>query len=231
MASDGLLPLLAGVLSAAFAALVWRGYARSRRPHQLAWGAGLTAYALASLIEAWVAYRSWSVPLYRAYFPLAAATVGLLGVGTIYLLGARRGAHAFATLILALLAVALLGQLLVPVTPAGLAGRGNDLGAAPIPFPNAGRIAFLVVNVVGGLALIVGAVWSWWRTRRLGVLLIGLGAMLPFAGGSLQTLALLDDRVVLQFLGIAVMFAGYLQGREAGRRAADASPRAPTAEG
>src|SRR5581483_10576273 len=78
----------------------------------------------------------------------------------------------------------------------------------------------------GGLALIVGALWSWWRTRRAGVLLIGLGAMLPFAGGSLSDLLHADVRVLLQLLGIVVMFAGFLQGREVPSRAAVAVPEA-----
>ncbi|MFA5860919.1 MAG: hypothetical protein WDA16_04430 [Candidatus Thermoplasmatota archaeon] len=215
MASEGVLPLLAGVLSGAFAVMVTRQYANAKRPYQIAWAGGLAAYSLASLIEAYVTLWGWSVPLFRLYFPLAGATVGLLGVGTIYLLGAKRGAHAFALIILALLVLAAAGQFLVPLTPSDLAGKGADLGAKPIPLPNAGRIAFLIVNIVGGLALIVGALWSWARTHRAGVLLIGVGAVFPFVGGSMTTLLHLDLRVTFQFLGIAIMFAGYLQGREA----------------
>lgn len=220
MASEGVLPLLAGIVSGAFAIMVARQFARAKRPYQLAWAAGLAAYAAASLIEAFVTWGGWTVPLFRFYFPLAAATVGLLGVGTIYLLGARRGAHVFAFLILGLIALAAIGQFTVLVSIADISGKGADLGAKPIPLPNAGRVAFLVVNIAGGLALIVGALWSWWRTRRPGVLLIGVGAMLPFAGGSLSTLLRLDLRVTLQFLGIIIMFAGYLQGREASPRPA-----------
>lgn len=230
MATPWVIPLLAGLVSAFFAARVWGQWSERRRPHQLAWAVGLTMYATASLVDAYVAQSGWSVPLYRAYFTLAAANVGFLGLGTIFL--ARPGAwgRVFAVFVLGALALAAIGQLAVPLDAAtpvtvthedgtsetrALADWGTEVGAKPIPMPNPGRVAFLLLNVVGGLALIVGAFVSWWRTRRAGVLLIGVGAMLPFLGGSLSTLFGLDLRTVLQLLGIVVMFAGYLRGQEA----------------
>ena len=229
MATTWVVPFLAGLVSALFAARVWGQYAERRRGHQLAWALGLTMYALASLVEAYVSLSGWTLPLYHAYFTMAGLNVGLLGLGTVLL--ARSGAwgRAFVALV-ALAALALVGGQLVadlsldaPVTREGetrpLAQWGTDVGAAPIPLPNPARVAFLVLNVVGGLALIGGALLSWWQTRRAGVLLIGVGAMLPFAGGSLSTLTGIDLRTTLQLLGVAVMFAGYVRGREAPPRA------------
>ena len=85
MASAWILPFLAGMVSAVFAARVWGQFAKRRRPHQFAWGLGLLAYSAASFIEAYVSANPWPVPLYLAYFPLAGATVGLLGLGTVFL--------------------------------------------------------------------------------------------------------------------------------------------------
>jgi len=111
------------------------------------------------------------------------------------------------------------------------AGRGEDrvtmplaewhleLGAKAVPFPHPARLASLVMNVAGGLALVGGALWSWWQTRAAGLLLIGLGALLPFMGGTLSTLGLGQARIAAQFLGILVMFAGYLAGTAGARRA------------
>lgn len=224
MAWSWAVPLLAGLVAGVFAAKVWGQWSVRRRPHQLAWATGLTLYAVATLLDAYVATEGWSVGVYRLFFAVAASNVGFLGLGTVLL--ARSGAwgRAFALVVVALALVAALGQLAVPldaqqpVTIEGetrpLAAWGSDLGARPVPFPHPARLAFLSLNVLGGLALIGGALLSWWQTRRAGVLLIAVGALLPFLGGSLSTLFALDLRVVLQFLGIGVMFLGYVRGRE-----------------
>lgn len=227
-AAEAAIPALAGLVSAAFAALVARQWFERRKPHQLAWGLGLAFYSIASLVEAYVALRGWTVPLYRLYFPLAAGLVGLLGAGTVFLLRKPLVARAFAGLVAALILVAALGQLTVPLTLDTLVSAegearpltewGTELGAKAVPFPHPARVASLVLNVAGGLALIVGAIWSWWQTRAPGVLLVGIGALLPFAGGTLSTLGLAQGRIVLQFAGVAVMFAGYLAGSAAARR-------------
>ncbi len=226
MAYAWLVPALAGAVSAVFASLVWGQFSARRRPFQLAWALGLSAYSAASFIEAYVSGNPWSVALYRAYFPLAAATVGLLGLGSVLLARVNAWTALYAALTGLAVVVALVGPFALPLDSAAFADAGPSLGAAPVPFSNPGRVAFLVLNIVGGLALIVGALWSWWRTRRAGVLLIGLGAMLPFAGGSLSDLLHADVRVLLQLLGIVVMFAGFLQGREVPSRAAVAVPEA-----
>lgn len=216
-----LVPFGAGVVAAVFAAKVWGQWSARRRPHQLAWAVGLTMYAAATFLDALVTYEGgWSVASYRAFFALAAANVGFLGLGTILLARPRWIGAAFAVFVVAATAVAALGQLAVPLEPdtpiegRPLAAWGSELGAGAIPFSSPARWAFLLLNVVGGAALIGGALLSWRQTREMGVLLIGLGALLPFLGGSLSTLVAWDVRVPLQLAGIVVMFLGYLRSRE-----------------
>lgn len=223
--ADWMVPFLAGVVSLVFAGVVARQWWQRRRPHQLAWALGIGAYALASFAEARVEAASWSVLLYAAYFPLASVTVGLLGLGTVYLLRPGRWGAVFAWTVAVASALAVAGPWIAGVDAADLAGRGTDLGAEPVPYPNPGRFAFLFLNVAGGLALVGGALWSWWKTRSHGVLLIGLGALLPGLGGALASFTDYDDRVMMQFLGILVMLAGYLRSREV--PPAPATARAP----
>lgn len=227
MAAPWLLPLLAGLTGLAFALTVAFQFRSRRRPHQLAWALGLAAYAGASFIEAWVGGSGWSVPLYRVYLPLAGANVGLLGLGTLFLIAPRASWRWLASAAATLVVVLAVGQFAVDVAPA-LSGVGVGIGAKPLPFTQPARLAFLALNVLGGLSLIGGALWSWWRTRSHGVLLIGVGAMLPFSGGSLSTIAGLDARVVFQFLGIVVMFLGYLRSREGAPPRTAPAPSAPT---
>ena len=227
MAEDWLVPALAGAVSLAFAGAVARQWWQRRRPHQLAWALGIGAYAIASLIEARVAATGgWSVPLYAAYFPLACLNVGLLGLGTIYLLRPGRWGAVFAWSVAALGALAVAGPWLADLDAAALASEGLAVGTAPVPYPNPGRVAFLVLNVAGGLALIGGALWSYVKTRAPGVLLIGVGALLPALGGALASWTGYDDRIMMQFMGIVVMFAGYVRSREAPARATSAETTA-----
>ncbi len=236
--ADAAVPGVAALASAAFAGLVAVRWTRGCPPHALAWTIGLALYAVTSLIEAYVALRGWNVPLYRAYFPLAAGLVGALGAGTVYLLGRPAAGHAFAALVTALALGAALGQFTVPLTPdsaievapgetRALAEWGPDLGAAAVPHGTLARTAFTILSVVGGLALIAGALASWWRTRAPGVLLIGVGALGPFVGGSLSALGLAHARPLGQLVGIVVMLAGYLAGTAAGRRRASAPSATP----
>lgn len=225
MASGWVVPLLAGVVAGLFAARVWGEWSVRRKAHQLAWALGLSLYAVATLVDAYVATEGWNGPAYRIFFVAAAANVGFLGLGTVLLTRSRNGARVFAAFVVLGALVAAAGQLAVPLdatTPVTVEGEtrplaewGPEVGARPIPFPQPARIAFLLLNVVGGLALIVGAVVSWQQTKRLGVLLIGVGALFPFVGGSLSSALGIDLRVPAQFLGIVVMFVGYLRGRDA----------------
>lgn len=209
MASDWIVPLLAGVVAAIFAAKVWGQWSIRRRPFQLAWGIGLSLYALASFVESYAASAGWTGPAYRVFFAAAGANVGFLGLGTVLL--ARSGAwgKAFAVFVVAATLIASLGQFAIPLEEGTL-----DATADPIPKGTPARWAFLLLNAVGGLALIGGAILSWWQTRAAGVLLIGVGAMMPFVGGSLSTIEVVDMRALLTFFGIVLMFVGYLRGRE-----------------
>lgn len=216
MASGWIVPLLAGAIAVLFAARVWGEWSIRRKWHQLAWATGLTLYAVATFVDAYVSYRGgWTVPSYRLFFAFAAGNVGFLGLGTVLLTRSRWVGRVFALFVVGAFLVASLAQLAVPLSEADLAGAGSELGAKAIPWSSPARWAFLSLNVVGGLALIVGALVSWWQTRRPGVLLIGVGAMMPFLGGSLSTLLGVDLRVLGQFAGIALMFVGYLRGRDA----------------
>lgn len=165
-------------------------------------------------MDAWVAASGWNAGLYRAYFVFAAGNVGLLGTGTMCLLRDARWGRVFALLTLVGMTTALFAPWELPIDSL-VQGAGTDLGGKAVPFSNPGRVAFLLLNVIGGLALIGGALWSYAQTRRPGLLLIGLGALVPFLGGSASTLGAVDARILAQFVGILVMYAGYAWGARA----------------
>lgn len=217
-----LVPAAAALFGALFAADVTARARRTGAAHDVLWAAGLVGYALASALEARAQLAGWTVLRYRTYFALSPVLVGLLGAGTVHLvLDDERDetARAFSLLVVALLAVAGLGQLAVPLDrftlvagPSAtrpLAAWGADLGARAVPFPHPARLAFLLVNVLGGLALVGGAAWSGWRDRDRAVLAIGAGALLPFLGGIASSRGWPEVRIPLQLAGVVVMFLGY----------------------
>ncbi|MBI4393406.1 MAG: hypothetical protein HY556_06385 [Euryarchaeota archaeon] len=222
---DPLVPAAAGMIGLAFAIFVASKFREKRRTSDALWTVGLLLYAIVSFIEAWVMIGGWTIPLYRIYFVMAPSLVGLLGAGTIRFVADAKKARFFTVFIAVLIAVAAVGQLAIvlhldtPVTSEGttmaLNDWGSELGGKAIPFPQPARVAFLLLNIVGGLALILGALWSWRATKRIGVLLIAFGAMLPFAAGSLSTLGLVEARIIAQFLGITLMFAGFIKSQDA----------------
>ncbi|MHB8605564.1 MAG: hypothetical protein ACYDCK_09960 [Thermoplasmatota archaeon] len=212
---EWIVPTLAGVVALAFTAAVFRTMHGHPRAHQWAWFWGFALYAVASFAEALGAAGHWTVPLYRFYYVALATLVGALGAGTVYLLRSRLAGHVFLAFVIVAGLVVAAGAFFGAVDASKFA-LGADVGADALPKGAApGYIALVVLNIVGGLALIVGALVSGWETRRPGVLLIGVGALIPFAGGSLAGLGLPQARVVAQLLGIVVMFVGYEYGNRA----------------
>jgi hypothetical protein len=227
-------PAGAGVIGLAFSFFVASKFREKRRASDALWALGLFLYSIVSFIEAWVMIGGWTIPLYRIYFVLAPALVGILGAGTVRFVAGAQKAKLFRGLIALLIVVAAVGQLVLvlhldtPVTSEGttmpLNDWGSELGGKAIPFPQPARVAFLLLNIIGGLALILGALWSWWATKRIGILLIGLGAIFPFTAGSLSTLGLAEARITAQFVGIVLMFAGFIKSQEAvGAKAQEAA--------
>src|SRR3990170_54730 len=81
------LPLLTAAVSFALTALLLRQYLNRRKLHQLVWTASLGLLGLAAVL----AYLGnadvvgWNEALYKAYLPLTALPVGLIGLGVLQL--------------------------------------------------------------------------------------------------------------------------------------------------
>ena len=213
-------PLAATLISAAFALTLGIQYRAKRRPYLLAWCVALVTYALATLTEVIGALGLWSPALYRAYYFLAAiALVGILALGTVYLL-APRFALLTLTLFLVLAGAGLVGLLGAQVEAGYLQTR-----QVPKPLPVAGggfnvlAIAMAAtINIAGSLILIGGALWSaygLWRRgqgleRVIANVLIAAGALIVASATGLTRLGVYELFYIGQALGVLVMFLGFL---------------------
>ncbi len=213
------LPLLSTIVSLIFAGAVLAQYASRRKPYQLVWAIGLIWYAASTFTEVLVGVGVWNSVVYRLWYLIGAFFVAsYLGMGTIYLLAPRRVAHATMALLILGSLVATYLVFTVPV----------DLAAIPVgklrgdALPNYVRLLTPIFNIFGSAALILGALysaWVYWRKRIypervLSNVLIAAGAFFPSVGSTLLRFGVPDVFYVFEFLGVALIFAGFLANYE-----------------
>jgi hypothetical protein len=232
-------PLVATLISAAFAVTLWVQYRAKPRPYLLAWSVALGVYALAALTEVIGAAAGWNPLLYRLYYFFGGITVvGILALGSVYLLAPRFGRTALAAL-LTLAGIGLVG-ILGASLQVGLLDTHQVPSADVIKlqhgvFNVAAILMAAILNIVGTVILIGGAVWSFFSmllrgappSRLAGNILIAGGAFIV-AGASIlfRLFHVYDLFYVGQAIGVLVMFGGFLAAQRAPRRAAKLNPAA-----
>ncbi len=215
----------AAVVSAVFAALVFRQSLGRRKSYQVAWSVGLGLYAVAAFTQFLGEEYGWSVPVYKVYYLLAAVLVAVLGIGSTLLVHRRAG-----------IGFALYTAIVFVGFAIAVAGAAVDQAAFALPFPVAGtalpdgnvRAFSYLFTIPGSVALIGIAVYSFWRTRLRFNLWIGVGALIVAAGGSLARLSFSWALYVGELLGIAVMFWGFLASQDLAKARAPAPAQIPS---
>jgi hypothetical protein len=214
----------------AFFVLLAHQYTQRRRMHQLLWTVAMLFYSASALME-FLMNADVSGPspvLFGIYYALAAPLVGLLGAGVMYLLAKRTVARFFLGFVV-LFSLALCAAVAVtPLSGATLAESfkgplANGFMTASETYPMTVRVFAIVLNSVGGLILIGGALYSYLRERsRTYNILIAIGGMLPMIGGSaLGLFGYPDAFFVFELGGTVFLFLGFLfSARYIGRREA-----------
>ena len=232
-------PLLATVVSAVFAATLWRQYRRKPRAYLLAWSVALAIYAVAALTEVIGAASGWNAVLYRIYYFFGGITVvGVLALGTIYLLAPKFGRVALWALV-ALAAIGLAG-IVGANLQAGLLDTHQVPSADTIKlehgaFNVTAILMAAVLNIVGTVILIGGALWSaygaWRRggaqSRLVANILIAAGAFIVAGASTLfRVFHVYELFYVGQAIGVLVMFGGFLAAQRSPRPAGSLNPAA-----
>jgi hypothetical protein len=229
--------LAATLISAAFAGTLWMQYQAKPRPYLLAWSIALAIYAVAALTEVIGAAGGWNPLLYRIYYYFGGIlVVGVLALGTIYLLAPRFGRVALAVL-LVLGAIGLAGILGASLQP-GLLDTHQVPSADTIRLEHGAFnvIAILMaalLNSVGSVILIGGALWSaygaWRRggaqSRLVANILIAAGAFIVAGASTLfRIFHVYELFYVGQAIGVLVMFGGFLAAQRSPRPSPDLNP-------
>lgn len=211
-----LLPLAAAVLSVVFAISVARQYFHRRKAYQCWWTVSLILYAFAAFAEFLSAYRGgWTPLLYLLYYVSAAALVGFMGGGTMHLIAGRRIGNAFIIGVVVVTAVMSVVAVGAGVNTAALTA-GHAVGGSAMP--TAARMLAMLLTIPGSLALLGGALYSWYRTRSHYNLLIALGTLFISGAGGAARMGRPEFLYLGEMLGLATLFAGFLLSREVPRR-------------
>ncbi len=212
-----LLPLLSFILSFVFAFLVLRRYARRRGAHLLLWGIGLIFYGIGGFSEFYYGAFGWHPLIFRLWYLFGAVLVAAwLGQGTVYLLARRKVAHTL-MVILGLGSLYAVYKVFTAQLDPSLMIEGELSGHA-IVTPGV-RVLTPFFNLYGLVTLVGGAVYSsflFWRKRVLlhraiGNVLIAAGALMPAFGGFFSRLGIPYALYVGEFLGVVLLFAGFLR--------------------
>jgi len=186
-------PLLTTIVAFIFTLFLARQFVQRRKVHQILWTVAMLFYALSALMEFLMNkdLLGANVGIFRVYYVLAAPLVGLLGAGVVYLLTKKRIADYFLGFVIILsLGLAITGftaQIDESMVANSFSGElAQGFRSATQAYPMMVRTFAIILNSVGGLVLILGALYSFIRDRtRTYNLLIFAGGLLPMVGGSL----------------------------------------------
>ncbi|NJD53533.1 MAG: hypothetical protein FIB07_11775 [Candidatus Methanoperedens sp.] len=213
LSSDSLIqslaPLLTTLISLCFTISVFYQYSQRRKIYQFIWGIGLLIFSITTLFEFISEIYGWDMPMYRAYYVLIASLVAILGLGTVYLFNRRAGKYLtiyFAVVIAALIILTLNADV------ASEKLKGRIVGGSAMP-ANV-RMISPFLTIPGSIALIGGALYSLYITRRSYNLFIAIGALLVASGGGLSRFGMEWALYVLELLGVAVMYIGFIKSEE-----------------
>lgn len=215
MAPVFVIPLIAGAVGGAFAAVVARQYLSRRKPYQAIWAVALAMFAAAAFFETAGEAVGWSDPTYKGYYLFGGLlNVGWLGLGSLLLLTSPRAGR-IATVVMVLISIIALVVVLMSHTDHNLLkAQVPARGAIDVP-----AILPLITNLGGSLLLIGGAAWSAWRSARAGaprnrvagLAVLAAGAFMVAGGHSYaQTRGVYAAQPLSEALGIVAMFVGYL---------------------
>lgn len=206
-------------------------YRAHHRPYALWWGLSFFAVACAAGLQSLAFLEgTWPPIAYRIYAIAAAAVPGVMGAGSLYLLWPKL-AKPFAAVIGVAVLLAAWGALssvpqaeLLSQPVAASAQVTAALRAAPL------AIGFAISGSLGGAALVLGALWSWWRSRLGYNLGIAAGGILFSLGNSLAALGVPAFFFVVEGLGIIALYLAVRSARLHHAPATVSSPNSSLAD-
>ena len=212
-------PLFTTIVAGVFTFALFKQYRERKKFHQLLWTIAMLAYAIAALMEFLMNgdVLGPTVWAFKVYYVLSAPLVGLLGAGVMYLLVDKKKADIFTGIIVILSLILIVKGFLHPIDQAVLVeafegSLGEALHKAIKAYTMDVRKYAIGINIVGGLTLILGAVYSFIKDRRRTYnAFFVIGGLLPALGGTLMGI-FGDPNLFFEFelLGTIFLYAGFV---------------------
>jgi hypothetical protein len=219
-----IIPYLSTLVTFIFIIAVFRRYVYKKGIHLLFWGIGLIFYGLGTSTEVVLSLTYDTMALKVWYLSGAMLTAAWLGQGTVFLLVRKKGVAATLAGLLVIVSLLAAGLILAaPVTPAAGSYQVTEAISAQYKdiLVRSSLITLLTIllNIYGTITLVGGALYSaflFWRKRVLinrlmGNILIAGGALLPAMAGSFVKAGLVDFLYLSEFLGVILMYTGFIQ--------------------
>lgn len=147
----------------------------------------------------------WSLMQYRIYLFSAATLVAYMGAGTVYLFSEKLGRIYVG--LMTLVAVVMIYSLAVTPVPGIVSMPPGEQAQGFVP--KALGVYFAILSGVGAMALFVGALYSWYRSRKNFNLWIAVGALVFSAGGAAgKYLGVFQLFYVFQAIGSILLYYG-----------------------
>ena len=212
------IPLITTIVSTVFVVLLIRQFKDRRKIHQLVWTIAMSFYAITAFAEFLMNPELLGIneSIFRLYYVLAAPLVGLLGAGVLFLLVQKKIANGYLLITIILSFLLVITGSSTPLDQSIFlssfnSGLGLALRDATKAFPMSVRIYSIILNSVGGMILILGALYSYIKDRsRYYNIFLFLGALMPSLGGFFFGI-LENPDVFLEFelLGTIFLFIGF----------------------
>ncbi len=215
------IPYLSTLITFIFVVAVYNRYRRRGGTHLLLWAIGLFFYGLGTLSEVILSLTFSAFVLKIWYLSGAMLTAAWLGMGTVHLLVRKGNTAKVITWVLTVISI--LAFIFVMLAPVISSNYNLSMPASEQYkeiFARSGLMILftILLNIYGTLTLVGGAIYSaflFWRkkvlaNRMFGNILIAAGALSPAMGGSLLKAGYTDMLYLSEFVGVILMFIGFV---------------------
>ena len=211
------IPIVTTFIALSLAFSLARRFRQRGGPHLFWWTIGALTYAAGTAIEASVTLFGWHEWLFRGWYIAGALLGGApLAQGAVYLHLPRRVANVLSVILVAVVVTAAACVLIVPVNYELV--EAHRLTGRVMAWPWV-RAFSPFINLYAFVFLVGGAVRSavqFWRRRETrlraeGNALIAVGGLLPGIGGSFTRFGYTEVLYVTEFIGIILIYLGYLR--------------------
>ena len=242
------LAFVATAVATIFAEATFKRWRQKRSPHEAAWTAALSLFALASAALATGASTGWDRGVFRVFYLLGAVlNVPWLALGTVFLLFGERAGRRLRSVLLFISGLAA-GVMLTAPIHGDVSGLSIPVGKEVFGvFP---RVLAAAGSGLGAIVVFGGAAWSavrFARAARSGTprpeggarpspgrmaganALIATGTLVLSGGGLVQGIVGHDEAFTLSLaVGITVIYTGFLVAAHPPRPAPSPKPQSPS---